>query len=243
MITLRAFIETALAGPLSIHAPGLEAIEQILSNGTYALANGVELNLDDPIAYAFRKILQEKKDENEEVSEDEISSRFKTNKPPTFNKYWRPYNVEEGILRVPVEGVLLNSCDETFGGMITGYNYIQDAVEAGIADTAVKGILLDVDSPGGTVSGLQETIDQIESSGKPTRAIIHDSGYSAAYALSSATDGIDISKSGGAGSIGVVWRHANRSRQVEQEGVDVTYVYAGDRTTNKRISRNNEKRS
>ena len=60
--------------------------------------------------------------------------------PGDWKASYRPYNVDNGVLKIPVMGVLLNRFGFTLGRYATGYTYIQKALERGLSDPAVKGI-------------------------------------------------------------------------------------------------------
>lgn len=142
---------------------------------------------------------------------------------------FRPYNVKNGILRVPVQGALLNKFPYSLGSWLTGYDYIEKAISRGLADPEVKGIALDVDSPGGMCSGCFELADFIRASNatKPIKAFVDESSYSAAYALSSAAGEISATKGSGVGSIGVVTMHVDFSKMLDEAGIKITFIHAG----------------
>ncbi len=142
---------------------------------------------------------------------------------------YRPYVVSGGILQIPVQGVLLNKFSFQFGRWATGYQYIEKALQRGLADSAVKGIALIVDSPGGEVAGCFELADKIFSARgeKPVRAYSSDHAYSAAYALASSASEVVVSRSGGTGSVGVVTMHVDMSEALAKAGVKVTFIFAG----------------
>ena len=113
----------------------------------------------------------------------------------------------QGILIVPVRGVIEQRStwlSELFGG--TSAEKIGALVEAGVNDSRVAGIILDVDSPGGEVSGTPELSSKIFNlrGKKPIVAIANSLMASAAYWIGSAADEIVITPSGMAGSIGVL---------------------------------------
>lgn len=153
---------------------------------------------------------------------------------PTGQDDWRsrlrPYNVQNGVLQIPVMGVLLNRFSYQFGRWATGYTYIERALQRGLADSNVRAIAFVIDSPGGEVAGCFELSDKIYSARgeKPFRAFAADSAYSAAYAIASATDSITVTRSGGVGSIGVVTAHVEYSEMLKDVGIKVTFIYAGD---------------
>lgn len=142
---------------------------------------------------------------------------------------YRPYNVQDGILMVPVYGTLLNRFDYQFGRYVTGYQYLEKAMQRGIEDDNVKGILLVVDSPGGEVAGCFELVDRIYGmrGEKPIRAIANDHAYSAAYAIATAASEITVTRSGGTGSVGVVTMHVSYEEALSKMGLEVTFIFAG----------------
>lgn len=145
-----------------------------------------------------------------------------------WRQAYRPYKVANGILSIPVEGVLLNKFPWAIG-YATGYEYIYQAMLRGISDDSVKGIALVIDSPGGMVSGNFDLVDRMFAmrGQKPVKAFASDSAYSAAYSIASAADKISVSRSGGVGSIGVVTTHVDYSGALAEAGIKVTFIFAG----------------
>lgn len=141
----------------------------------------------------------------------------------------RPYKVKDGILTIPVKGVLLNGFPYQFFGYATGYEYVQRAYERGMADSSVKGIALLMDTPGGEVAGNFDLVDRMFAmrGTKPVKAYAAESAYSAGYSIASVADEIIVSRTGGVGSIGVVTSHVDLSKMMEKNGVKITFIHAG----------------
>lgn len=99
-----------------------------------------------------------------------------------------------------------------------------------MADPEVSGILLDVDSPGGQISGVPELAEEIRAARgqKPIVAISNTLMASAAYWLASQADEIVVTPSSLTGSVGVVMGHEDQTAALEQEGRKVTLVHAGE---------------
>jgi capsid assembly protease len=162
-----------------------------------------------------------------------------TDKPQMIDDFWfsdddwrsflRPYVVREGILQIPVKGVLLHDFPYQFGGWATGYEYIWRAFERGQGDPDVRGVALICDSPGGMVAGCFDCVDKMHAyeDRKPIRAFAQESAYSAAYAIASVADEINVSRTGGVGSIGVVTAHMDVSAAMAKYGYKITFVHAG----------------
>lgn len=142
----------------------------------------------------------------------------------------RDYQVIDGVGVIDVIGIMAHRGQYTADcSYIMGYSDIGKNLQTAVNDPAVKAILLQLDSPGGEVSGVFELAAQIRDAGqiKPVKAVVSSLAASAAYLLASAAQEIAISETGLAGSIGVVMRHVDISKMAEKEGVSVTHIYAG----------------
>lgn len=139
---------------------------------------------------------------------------------------YRPYNVKNGILYIPVQGVLVNNFPWTIGSWITGYEYIHQAIKRGRDDSDVKGIVLVIDSGGGMVSGNWDLVDYIYETReiKPIRAVAAEHAYSAAYNIAAATSHITVARTGGVGSVGVIITHFEYSEYLKSAGIKVNII-------------------
>lgn len=149
---------------------------------------------------------------------------------------FRPYNVARaadgtGVLVISVRGSLLADLKAQFYTYATGYEYISAAVRRGVADSTVKAIVLDINSPGGMVRGCSECGDVIAEATKtkPVLAYAADTAASAAYWLASQATEIHVSNTGEVGSIGVITGHWDESDWLKQMGVKYTPIFAGER--------------
>lgn len=113
---------------------------------------------------------------------------------------------------------------------VTGYGDIRDALAAAMSSSIVQGILLYIDSGGGSVSGCQETADLINRVAQVKPVVSYASGTeaSAALWLGTAASYRFTSQTALTGSLGVMMVHAERSKMLEAEGIKVTVIRAGD---------------
>lgn len=113
-------------------------------------------------------------------------------------------------------------------GMMSIQRYTQ-AFRAALADDSIGGILMDVDSPGGSVYGVMELANEIYQarSQKPVFAIANSLAASAAYWIASSASEFYVTPGGEVGSIGVFAAHQNLAKALEKEGVETTLVSAG----------------
>jgi HK97 family phage major capsid protein len=103
------------------------------------------------------------------------------------------------------------------------------AFDQAMADDDVTHIVIDVDSPGGSVEGVPELAARIMNARgkKPITAVANGMAASAAYWIASAADELVVAPSGEVGSIGVYMVHFDFSEQLAQEGVTPTIIKAG----------------
>lgn len=140
------------------------------------------------------------------------------------------YQVEDGVATIPIVGELVNR-----GGWIgassglVSYKGLEKQLSAAASDPDVKGILLDIDSPGGEVMGTMETAALIrEIAGqKPVVAYVDGLAASAGYALASGASYIVATPSSLLGSIGVVMVHIDRTEEMAKAGLKPTIIQAG----------------
>jgi signal peptide peptidase SppA len=113
------------------------------------------------------------------------------------------------------------------------YAAIRASVKRALADPSVRTVDLVIDSPGGSVLGLPETADVIHAANrvKPVRAFVTGIAASAAYWLASQASTITLTQSGEVGSIGVLDLHADISKALDNAGVKLTAVTAGEHKT------------
>jgi signal peptide peptidase SppA len=138
----------------------------------------------------------------------------------------------DGVAMVPVCGTLVHrlGCVRPYSGM-TGYDGVRHNVLSALADPAIRGVLLDIDSPGGEVSGLFDLADTLFAARKikPVWAVLNESAYSAGYAIASACARVTVPRTGGTGSIGAVVLHTEISKALDKDGITVTVIRSAAR--------------
>ena len=111
---------------------------------------------------------------------------------------------------------------------VTGAAEIGEALAQSVASDS-KSIVLDIDSPGGSVSGVHELSSEIFAARtvKPITAIANSLAASAAYWIGSAASEFVASPSAEIGSIGVFAMHLDLSQALEADGIRPTIISAG----------------
>lgn len=134
------------------------------------------------------------------------------------------------IAILPISGILapkMNMMMQMSGG--TSLDILTKRFRALVDDTSVGAIILDIDSPGGSVEGLPEFAAEVFNarSKKKIVAIANTMAASAAYWIGTAADEFVAMKSSWVGSIGVFMMHRDFSAKMETEGIKTTMISAG----------------
>jgi signal peptide peptidase SppA len=140
------------------------------------------------------------------------------------------YDLVDGIAVIPISGPLTKRL--TFFGFLMGgstFGMISKAFTAAMEDDEVSGIVLNIDSPGGTVSGTEALSDLIyDAKGqKPIVAFANGMMASSAYWIGSSADAVIGESTADIGSIGVLMIHRDYSEMDKKRGIKITYLTAG----------------
>lgn len=143
----------------------------------------------------------------------------------------QPYTSSGGAVAViPLTGVLMPRAtlmSAMSGG--TSLQHVGAAIDAAAADPEISAIVLDVDSPGGSVTLVPETAARVRAASQSKRVVAVANGMaaSAAYWIASQADELVVTPSGMVGSIGVLATHKNIADAESQRGVETTLIHAG----------------
>lgn len=101
--------------------------------------------------------------------------------------------------------------------------------DAAMNDPSVGSIVIDIDSPGGSVFGIEEMAERIYSARgrKNVVAVANSWAASGAYWIAAAANSIVVTLGGEVGSIGVFCIHQDLSNAYQQIGVKHTIIKAG----------------
>jgi capsid assembly protease len=136
--------------------------------------------------------------------------------------------VSGNIAVVPVLGTLMqraNLMQQYCGG--TSCNQVAAALKQADADDAVQQILMEFDTPGGSVYGVAELAAVIRAMKKPVIGIANSQCASAGYWLAAQCAELYVAPGGEVGSIGVWQAHEDWSKALEKAGVQTTLIAAG----------------
>jgi len=136
------------------------------------------------------------------------------------------------VALIPVLGVISNRANmfsDVSAGGGTSVQKLTAQFRQAVSSSSVSTIVLDIDSPGGSVDGVFELAAEIYAARGRKRilACVNTLGASAAYALCAAASEVVIVPSGQCGSIGVYASHEDHSKELEKMGVKISYISAG----------------
>lgn len=163
--------------------------------------------------------------EGERLTDEEIEARIGSRRQ-------RAKQITGKVAVLPVLGVIsqrMNMMSEISGG--TSTELLGTEFDALANDPAIGAIVLDVDSPGGSVNGLQELSDKIFRARKPERPIVavaNGMAASAAYYIASAADEVVVSPGSEVGSVGTLALHTETSGLDEKVGIKNTLITFGE---------------
>lgn len=156
----------------------------------------------------------------------------------------RTVTMQDGVAVIPVTGPIFryaNLFTEISGA--TSTQVLATDIRAALDNPYVKGIVLDVNSPGGEATGINELASLIARAAtvKPMRAYIGGTGASAAYWLASAVGKGKVVADATAvvGSIGVVMSYLDTTKRDEKADVRRVEIVSSS-SPNKRLDPNTE---
>jgi protease-4 len=134
------------------------------------------------------------------------------------------------LLSIKINGVIIGDSDD-FGGLssqeaaVSGYQ-IKDALYQAATDDSIQGIILDINSPGGTIYGAHAIADGVayyrKTANRPVVAYVQGMATSGAYWAAASTDKIIADYGSDVGSIGVIMGPFTYYDKVIEDGSVVT---------------------
>ncbi len=138
-------------------------------------------------------------------------------------------SISNKIAVIPIYGMItIGNHESILQQPEASSNKIISFLEAAEKDNSVKAILLEINSPGGTVVASYEIADKVKSINKPVVALIREVGASGAYWVASAADRIVANPMSITGSIGVLASYLEFSGLMEKYGVKYEGLTAGE---------------
>jgi signal peptide peptidase SppA len=136
-------------------------------------------------------------------------------------------SVQEGVAVIALHGMLMKQ--QSSASDSTSTVQARRLVRAARTNPDVQAALLHIDSPGGTVSGLQPLVEDVAAlaAAKPTIAQIENLGASAAYRVASQANKVIAGRDSLVGSIGTYGVVQDMSAAATLKGIKVHVIKAG----------------
>ena len=164
------------------------------------------------------------------------SVNFQTPTPSGNEEEPLTYELREGLATISIHGTMLRQVSPRqkivsalFGVKLCSMEDTSAAILQAAADSSVHTILLDIDSPGGTVNGTPELAQVVRSVAKDKHVYAFTAGQccSAAYWVASQADVIYSAPSATVGSIGVILPVVDSSALYDRSGLKMEVFAAG----------------
>ncbi|MGM0441778.1 MAG: signal peptide peptidase SppA [Elusimicrobiota bacterium] len=160
-----------------------------------------------------------------------LTFRQETQEPKKFTLEEKSHFKGDAIGIVEIYGpITADSNSSGLSGIPSGLNRILKNLKNYRENGKVKGVLIRLNSPGGTVGAVQEItreIKRIREKGKPVVITIKDMGASGGYYIAAACDKIVVNPGTLVGSIGVIFMSSDMSGLLDKAGINFQTVKSG----------------
>lgn len=137
-----------------------------------------------------------------------------------------------GITVIPLYGPMVKRAD-MFSDVsgLASTDQVGGWVDAAAADPDTEAIVIDVDSPGGSVHGTEELAQRIGAAAKKKKviAVANATAASAAYYVASQASELVVTPSGWVGSIGVIWTYLDDSEAEKKNGITRVVIASSEK--------------
>ncbi|MDR0292323.1 MAG: signal peptide peptidase SppA [Elusimicrobium sp.] len=148
-----------------------------------------------------------------------------------FTKITAPAKAKEGVALIKIRGAISEPQSSSGWGEPSGASSIAKRIRSVADKDNVKAIILDINSPGGTVAAVQDIYNAViyarEKKNKKVIALMRDIAASGGYYISVACDKIVAQPGTLTGSIGVIFQTSNLEGLLDKVGVKFGAVKSG----------------
>lgn len=137
------------------------------------------------------------------------------------------------IAVVRIEGKIMagQSGSSIFGDVVAGSETIMSQIREAAADKSIKGLILHINSPGGSSPASEAVYREVlrfrEQTNKPVLAVLEDVAASGGYFIAAGANKIFANPATITGSIGVIMQFANYRELYNKYGVEMTTIKSG----------------
>ncbi|MEK6950638.1 MAG: signal peptide peptidase SppA [Nanoarchaeota archaeon] len=131
------------------------------------------------------------------------------------------------VARIPIQGLITGDGQNYLSQETTSSQTIVQFIQDAERNPQIKGILIEINSPGGSAVASDEIATAIKRAEKPVIALIREVGASGGYWVASAADYIIANRMSITGSIGVLSSYLEFSGLMDKYGVNYERLVAG----------------
>lgn len=145
-------------------------------------------------------------------------------------KFFKKSNSKEGAVVVNIRGEISESSDGSAFSSKQNASSIARRIRELADKKEVKALLLDINSPGGTVAAVQDiynALNYFREQKKPVVALMRDVAASGGFYIAMAADKVVAQPGTMTGSIGVIMQTTNAQELLKKIGVDFNAVKSG----------------
>ncbi len=154
---------------------------------------------------------------------------------PRLTETWSCGSGDIKVARIAIDGILMRGLSG--GGLLGGGEDMIESVlrqiRAATTDDEIRGIVIEMDTPGGAVTPSDEIYDALRRfrsarEGRKIVVFVRDLAASGGYYIAMAADRIVAEPTAIVGSIGVIMESVNWNILTQKIGVDATTIKAGE---------------
>ncbi len=135
--------------------------------------------------------------------------------------------MEGNVALIPVKGKITTGQADIFSPDSISSQKIIDWIKKADENQAIKAIVIEIDSPGGSPVASYEIADAIKKAEKPTIALIREKGASGAFWAATAADIIFANKMSITGSIGVIGSYVELAGLIQRYNMTYRRLVSG----------------
>ncbi|MBT3835675.1 signal peptide peptidase SppA [Candidatus Woesearchaeota archaeon] len=132
------------------------------------------------------------------------------------------------IAVIPIEGIITGNGDSGLGQQGVSSQQIIEFIQQANGDYTIDGIILEINSPGGSAVASDEIGSAVKHSEIPVISVIREAGASGGYWIASSTDYIIANRMSITGSIGVISSYLEFSGLMNEYGVGYERLVSGE---------------
>lgn len=136
--------------------------------------------------------------------------------------------IQDQIVIIPIEGIIaISDSGSLFESSGVNVDSVLNELKKANEDSSIKAVILEINSPGGTVVASKEIANAVKNLNKPSVAFIREVGASGAYWIASSADVIVADELSITGSIGVIGSYLQFSEIMEKYGITYERLVGG----------------